>query len=223
MLKFFHQAFRNIRTTGSVMPSSQALAQAMTRSACNHAGRKRVLEVGPGTGPFTGPILRSLRPGDAFDVVELNGEFCRHIESRHLAPFRTANPQVTVRLHQGAIEDADLERGYDFIVCGLPFNNFPLALTEAIFSQMIDLLRSGGELTFFEYVGAREVKRPFVGREHRRAIDGLTSLHRATAQRHAVRREIVVANIPPACAVHITKCAAATEARQSCSASTTTT
>jgi len=223
MLSFLHEAIRNIRTTGSVMPSSPALASAMTRAIRTHVGPKRVLEVGPGTGPFTVAVLPSLRAGDVFDIVELNQTFCAHLEEKHLQPFRAANPSIPVRLHESAIEDSALDGGYDFIVCGLPFNNFPLPLTESIFAQMLGMLRAGGELTFFEYLGAREFKRPFVGREHRLAIDGLESFHRQTARSHAFRREIIMVNIPPACAFHITKSVGDSRTEAGCSESTTTT
>lgn len=205
------------------MPSSPALASAMTRAIRTHQGPKRVLEVGPGTGPFTVAVLPTLRAGDVFDIVELNQAFCAHLEEKHLQPFRASHPSIPVRLHESAIEDSALDGGYDFIVCGLPFNNFPLPLTESIFKQMLDLLRTGGVLTFFEYLGARELKRPFVGRTHRLAIDGLASFHRQTALSHRARREIIMANIPPACAVHITKSASDARQEAPCSASTTTT
>jgi phospholipid N-methyltransferase len=223
MLSFFHEAIRNIRNTGSVMPSSPALASAMTRAIRSHPGCKRVLEVGPGTGPFTAAVLPTLRSGDAFDIVELNPTFCSHLEEKHLRAFRVDHPAITVRLHESAIEDSALDGEYDFIVCGLPFNNFPLPLTESIFKQMLELLRVGGVLTFFEYLGAREVKRPFVGRTHRLAIDALKSFHQQTARAHRVRREIIMANIPPACAVHITKSGSDPCKEAACSASTTTT
>lgn len=223
MLHFFHEAIRSIRTTGSVVPSSPALASAMTRAIRAQDGCKRVLEVGPGTGPFTVAVLPALRSGDVFDIVELNPTFCAHLEEKHLRAFRADHPAITVRLHESAIEDSALDGGYDFIVCGLPFNNFPLTLTESIFKQMLDLLRTGGVLTFFEYLGAREVKRPFVGRTHRLAIDGLKSFHRNTARMHSVRRELIMANIPPACAVHITKSGSDARKESGCSASTTTT
>lgn len=222
MLHFFHEAIRNMRNTGSMMPSSPTLANAMTHAIRAHTGCKRILEVGPGTGPFTAAVLPTLHEGDVFDIVELNPTFCSHLEEKHLRAFRVDHPAITVRLHESAIEDSALDGGYDFIVCGLPFNNFPLPLTESIFKQMLDLLRVGGVLTFFEYVGAREMKRPFVGKTHRLAIDGLKSFHERTARAHSVRREIVMANIPPACAVHITKSDGGARTEAACSTSTTT-
>ncbi|MFM7809659.1 MAG: translation initiation factor IF-2, partial [Planctomycetota bacterium] len=84
MFRFVREAFRDIRHTGSVWPSSPALAKAMTRGLGELPGRRRVLEVGPGTGPFTGRILKHLRDGDHFDIVELNAMFCRELDRRLL-------------------------------------------------------------------------------------------------------------------------------------------
>ena len=58
MLDFLTEAVRNFRHTGAVWPSSPILARAMTRSIAEVEGPRRILEVGPGTGPFTKAILR---------------------------------------------------------------------------------------------------------------------------------------------------------------------
>lgn len=205
MLKFVHQAIRDIRTTGSVFPSSPLLARAMTNSLREHRGEKKILEVGPGTGPFTEAILASLRGHDTFDLVEVNPVFCQHLETRLLKPFRARHSSMAIKLHCAPIEAAALEGGYDFVICGLPFNNFPLALTESIFARMLQLMRDGGELTYFEYAGVRELKRPFVGAHGRDHISKFKAFAKKTASAHNVTRKLVVANIPPALAVRLTK------------------
>jgi phospholipid N-methyltransferase len=223
MLHFLQEAMRNMRATGSVLPSSPALAAAMTRMISEHDGCKRVLEVGAGTGAFTGAILHTLDAGDVFDIVELNPSFCAHLESKLLRPFRARQPSASARVHQSAIEDSQLTDNYDFIVCGLPFNNFPLPLTESIFAQMLDLLQPGGVLSFFEFFGVRAVKRPFADRAQRDAMNGLEAFQARMAHAHSVRREMVMANIPPATAVHITKAEKSPSTASPCSASTKTT
>ncbi len=181
------------------------LARAMTSSLRAHGGEKRILEVGPGTGPFTTEILGALRGHDAFDIVELNPVFCRHLEERLLRDFRKHHPAIPVRLHAQAIEDARLEGEYDFVICGLPFNNFPLSLTQSIFKRIFDLMRDGAELTYFEYAGVRRMKAPFVGPIGREHIRRFEAFKRSTASVHRVTRELVVANLPPAHAVRIIK------------------
>ena len=205
MLKFVHQAIRDIRTTGSVFPSSPALAKAMTRSLRNHRGEKKILEVGPGTGPFTSAILDALRGHDSFDIVEVNEVFCAHLEHRLLKDYRAHHPSIRVKLHAMPIEQAPLEGGYDFVICGLPFNNFPLALTQSIFDQLLALMRDGGEMTYFEYAGVRTIKRPFMGASGRDHIRRFEAFRQSTSKAHIVTKRLVVANFPPAHAVRIIK------------------
>src|SRR5262245_34325403 len=73
--RFYRQFRDQYHTTGSILPSSRALARAMTRPMRRRQPPRRILEVGPGTGAITAEIVRHLRPGDQFDIVEINAEF----------------------------------------------------------------------------------------------------------------------------------------------------
>lgn len=203
MLSFVRQAVRDIRNTGAVLPSSPRLAQVMTRSLRHAKGPKRLLEVGPGTGPFTKQVLRALRPGDEFHIVELNASFCEDLDRRLLRPFRHTHRDIQVELHCAAIEQAPLRGTFDYIVCGLPFNNFPPPLVRQIFRQMLGLLSPGGELVYFEYAGVRAMKGPLVGPRGRRRLKAISTFERSLSRRHSGDRELVLANVPPALAVRL--------------------
>lgn len=205
MFRFVREAFRDIRHTGSVWPSSPALAKAMTRGLGELGGRRSVLEVGPGTGPFTERILKHLRDGDRFDIVELNPAFCDELERRLLAPHRRRHPGACVTLHRAPIQEAPLRGPYDLIVCGLPFNNFPPALVRSIFRRMMSLLREGGELAYFEYAGVRTFKAPLVGASGRKRLRGIEHVGQSLRRRHKGSKELVLGNLPPAVAVHLRK------------------
>jgi phospholipid N-methyltransferase len=205
MLRFVREAVRDIRHTGSVWPSSPALAKAMTRGLTDLRGPRRVLEVGPGTGPFTERILKNLRDGDHFDIVELNPVFCDELERRLLVPHRRRKPRTVVALHQAPIQEAPLEGPYDLIVCGLPFNNFPPALVRSIFRRMMALLRDGGELAYFEYAGVRTLKAPLVGAGGRRQLKDIAKVGQSLRRKHRGKRELVLGNLPPAFATHLRK------------------
>jgi phosphatidylethanolamine/phosphatidyl-N-methylethanolamine N-methyltransferase len=220
MLSFVRQAVKDFKRTGSVWPSSPQLGKAMTRSlrrngqagaaARNGAGSKataarRVLEVGPGTGPFTKMVLEELMPGDEFDIVEINDTFCQQLEERLLAPYRKKRKKATVRLHCAPIEDAPIVGPYDFIVCGLPFNNFPPKVVRSIFRRLMSLLKPGGELAYFEYAGVRIMKAPLVGAKGRKNLKEIGRVGKALRRRHAGKRELVLGNIPPAMTVRLTR------------------
>lgn len=200
MLDFLSEALRNFKSTGAVWPSSPALAKAMVAGMERLNGPRRVLEVGPGTGPFTRAILRRLRAGDHFDLVEINGAFCRKLERDLLAKYRPRHPQVKVALHCAPIEEAELAGAYDLIVCGLPFNNFPPRLMRRIFRRMFALLKDGGEIVYFEYAGVRVMKAPVVSGAGRARLRRIETIGKSLRRRHEGKRKLVLANFPPAIA-----------------------
>lgn len=203
MLGFLGEAVRSYRTTGAIAPSSRSLARSMTSNLHALEGPRRFLEVGSGTGAFTRHILGGMRDGDRLDAVELSENFAAELESGVLGPHRSAHPNQDVRVHQCPIEEAQLDGPYHAVVCGLPFNNFPLELTRRIFDIMLGSLAEGGWLTYFEYVGMRPLKAPFVGRDGRSGLrahgDFLSGLERD----HNGRRSLITVNIPPAWSVHL--------------------
>lgn len=203
MLSFIKQAVKNTYHTGSVCPSSRALARVMTRSLRDAESPRRILEVGPGTGPFTRYILEALQPGDEFHIVEINEEFCDTLERTQLQPFREANPDCTVTLHRCPVEEAGIDLKFDFIVCGLPFNNFPPTVTRSIFKQLIAFLKPGGELAYFEYAAVRVMRSMVVGSEARAKIKRIGAHGTSLRRRFNGSRELVIANFPPAFAVRL--------------------
>ena len=180
---------------------------AQIRAAAELGSADTVLEVGPGTGPFTERILGHLRDGDHFDIVELNAAFCQELDRRLLLPHRRRHPGTSVVLHQAPIEQAPIDGPYDLIVCGLPFNNFPPALVRSIFRRMMSLLREGGELAYFEYAGVRTFKAPLVGATGRRQLRGIAKVGQSLRRKHEGSKELVLGNLPPAVAVHLRKSA----------------
>ena len=203
MFSFLAQAIKNTYHTGSVWPSSPALARVMTRSMRNASGPRRILEVGPGTGPFTREILESLREDDEFHVVEINEAFCEALEERLFKPYRERHPGSRIHLHRRPIEETEVEGDFDFIICGLPFNNFPPSVTRAIFKTLIALLRPGAELVYFEYACVRGMRSTVVGQSGRSKIRRIDAHGKIMRRRFEGSRELVLANLPPAYAVRL--------------------
>ena len=199
MIQFFSIAFRNMKTVGTVCPSSPMLSRDLAAAAIEMRSPKRVLEVGPGTGPVTRELLKCLHAGDVLDVVELSSEFCQDLEAKVLEPWRRRGLPGTVTLHNAAIQDVRLEEAsYDCVVCGLPFNNFEHDLVEQIMRRLLDLLRPGGELTYFCYVGAKAMRSVVVDSEGRDNLRAIARLEKELHLTHAGSRHVVLANIPPA-------------------------
>lgn len=207
MLTFVSQAVRNFHHVGSVWPSSPLLAKALVkplqvRRRHGKATPLKVLEVGAGTGAVTKALLAALGPGDSADIVELNPVFCEALEK--LASRRKAEaPGLTTRVHANPIEEASLEGPYDFIICGLPFNNFPPALMRRIFRRMLSLLADEGTLTYFEYAGVRVARSGVSTTDTRRRLRRIEAVGKLLHRRLSGRRELILGNFPPAIAIRL--------------------
>jgi phospholipid N-methyltransferase len=202
--RVFWQQFRQqFHTTGSVLPSSRYLGQALARYVGGHEVPCRVLEVGPGTGAVTAQIVRRLGEEDAFDLVELNDEFVRRLNVRFEtdASFRRVAPRSRV-LHQ-RVEALAGEGPYDVIVSGLPLNNFAVADVEHILDVLVGLLRPGGTLSFFEYLAIRRVRSVVSRREERARLQGISRVMSKVLGPYEFRCDWVWSNVPPAAVHHV--------------------
>ncbi len=200
---FFREFRRHFRDTGSILPSGLFLARALTTELSQPRRAARILEVGPGTGSVTQQILRRLGPDDQADLVELNGHFVALLQRRfdRDAEFRRKRDQV--RLIHNAIEKLEGDAVYDFIISGLPLNNFPVAQVRTIFQVYNRLLRPGGTLSYYEYALVRQIKTPFVDRRERRRLFRVGRVVGRYIRAYQVRRERVLVNVPPAIVRHL--------------------
>ena len=143
---FFRQFRQRFETTGAIAPSSRFLARSMTSflAARNESTPVRVLEIGPGTGPVTEAIVKLLRPGDVFDLVELNEEFVSILKARFENESDWQRVQGQATIHQLPVQDFVAAEPYDFVISGLPLNNFPADLVTSITETYFRLLKPGG-------------------------------------------------------------------------------
>jgi len=185
------------------MPSSRFLARALTSELKKPRGPGRILEVGPGTGSVTAAVLKRLLPGDRFDAVELNGRFVALLRRRFHQDWLFRSRRDQVHLIHSAVEDLQGAAEYDYIISGLPLNNFPVALVRDIFRAYDRLLKPGGTLTYFEYVLIRHLKTPFANRQERRRLYRVGRVVGRYIREHQVRREGVFMNVPPAIVRHL--------------------
>jgi len=201
--QFYRQFRQQYHTTGSILPSSKALARAMTRPMRQARSPRRILEVGPGTGAVTAEIVRQLRPGDQFDIVEINADFVAFLGQRFSEEPDFQRRSAESRIIHAPLQDVPGEQVYDFMISGLPLNNFSLALVEDIYKSYERLLKPTGTLTSFEYVWIREMKMPFVAASERERLTLLTGYLQEKIRRYQIDEEIVLLNVPPAVARHL--------------------
>ena len=200
---FWQEVWRAYHTTGAILPSSRSLGRALARYVGRQDHPQRILEVGPGTGAVTRWILARMRPEDHLDLVELNERFVARLRERFASEptFRRFHDQVQI-FHVPVQEMPDGQQ-YDLVISGLPLNNFQVNEVHAILEKMIALLRPGGMLSFFEYIGIRRLRSLVADRADRARLQGIESLFNKLFQQAEIRRDWIWLNLPPAWVHHL--------------------
>jgi len=201
--EFYCEFRRQYRNTGSILPSSRSLARALVSQIRGAPGPRRVLEVGPGTGAVTAEIVRLLHTGDQLDIVEINEHFVNVLRRRFAEEPLLKHHREQVRLIHAPLQEMAGDGIYDFMVSGLPLNNFPLALVRDIFHAYRRLLKPGGVLSYFEYIAIRQLKARFVSRREQRRLHVLGRVFDRTIRRYQISEQQVYLNVPPAVARHL--------------------
>ena len=202
---FFQEFRRNFRTTGAVLPSGRRLAGALSRFVRQptHNRPRRILEVGPGTGAVTRHIIRGLRPADRLDLVELNDSFVACLRERLQHDPQFAGAADRTRVLHCPVEQLSPAEPYDVIVSGLPLNNFATEEVRRILDVLARLAAAGGMLSFFEYVAVRRLKTILSGRAERTRLRGIGHVLGDLLAKRELRRDCVLANVPPAWVHHV--------------------
>ena len=188
---------------GAPLPSSRFLARALVLELRKQRPPARILEVGPGTGSVTREIIRAMQPDDRLDAVELNSHFVKLLQKRFVQEpaFRCRRDQVEV-VH-APVQELLGDSVYDFIISGLPLNNFPAAQVRDIFRAYNRLLKPGGMLSYYEYVLVRQLKTPFVNRRERRRLYRVGRVVGRYIRAYQTERHPVIINVPPALVRHL--------------------
>lgn len=201
---FWREFRRNFQTTGAVLPSGAKLAQALTR----HVGQpdappQTVLEAGPGTGAVTAWLIRRLRPDDRLDLVEINPSFAAHLREELAVRPEWRSVAGRVRVLQQPVEEVAGTGAYDAVVSGLPFNNFHGPFVERVIASYKRLLRPGGTLSFFQYIGVRAAKQALARGDERQRLEGISRALQQALGAGEFDREWIWTNVPPAWVHHL--------------------
>lgn len=200
---FLTQMRKQSMTTGSVAPSGRFLASALTAPLKASREPVRILEVGPGTGAVTRKIVSLLKPGDRLDLVELNETFADFLKKRFedVPEYRRVADQSEV--HVCPLQEFQTDTQYDFIISGLPLNNFSPDLVEEIFELYLKLLAPNGVLSYFEYMYVRKIRVMMARKKEENRITVLDNILNSYLSKHRFRRKSVFANFPPAWVQHL--------------------
>ncbi len=143
-----------------------------------------------------------MRVGDHLDIVEINAHFVEVLRHRFDTEplWQSRRPQTT--LIHAPLQEVQGEGVYDYMVSGLPLNNFPLALVREIFQAYQRLLKPAGILSYFEYLAIRDLKRVVVPKKGQRHLRVLSKFLDRRIRAYQVREQWVFLNVPPAVARH---------------------
>lgn len=197
---------------GAMLPSSQHLAKLMIEPLNDHPDRahRRILEVGPGTGPFTRALLKKLRTTDELVVCEINSRFMNTLKETLETDQHFQKHNERVHFYEGSVLELPEEYvkdGFDFIVSSLPFHNFAPELVNEFFCYFKKILKNEGTLTFFHYAGLRKLSGISLNKEVRNRVKGVDQVIErwcSEASRDGLLdKKVSLFNLPPAVSVRL--------------------
>lgn len=179
---FLRRFLDSPRGVGSLVPSSGRLAAAMTADIQVPAGRS-VIELGPGTGAITGPLLARLDDPGQYIGVERDSAFVQLLGQRF--------PEADIRHDTAEHMEGLLREGAiappRYIISGIPFAGLHFLQQYRMISALRRVLPEDAEFRMFQYVHAWGL--PAAVRFRRR----MDQCFRAPAVPRCV-----LANLPPA-------------------------
>ncbi len=200
---FLREFRRTFDTTGALTPSGRWLARKLVGGVVEENGPRRIMEVGPGTGAVTRELVRHMGPEDSLHLVELNDRFVRVLEHRLDTEPDFQRVADRVEIFHRPVQELPVDQPYDHIICGIPFNNLSPDLVKSIFQHMVDSLRDGGTLSFFEYLWVRQFRMLAISRKERLRVASVGSVLQSYLDRYECRNDKVYLNVLPAVAHHL--------------------
>ncbi|RMG41414.1 MAG: methyltransferase domain-containing protein [Candidatus Dadabacteria bacterium] len=197
-LVFFREFLTDFQSTGSCFPSSVWAARELIEPLMDKTREpKRILEVGPGSGPVTVEILKNMQDGDTLALCEINPRLMKTLKEKLEKNCDFQKRRDSVTFHQCAIQDFPEGQQFDLIVCAIPFLNLDRPTVEEIFKKLSNLCAPGGILTYFEYIGIRVVSKMVSPPERKRRIRELDSFFRKIYSQNLIERKHVWLNVLP--------------------------
>ncbi|GAC1471455.1 MAG: rRNA adenine N-6-methyltransferase family protein [Chloroflexota bacterium] len=148
-LLFLKQFLASPRYMGSVTPSSSYLVNTLF-SLADVPSAREIVELGPGTGPFTAGLLTRMPADGRLMCVERDPDLADHLRSR----FTDARLIVVTGDAQelaGLLPEHGFGARVPLIVSGLPFTSLPDAVRDAIMRAIVSSLDPQGDFLLYQY------------------------------------------------------------------------
>ena len=145
--KFLRESIKNLKTVGTVTPSSRFLCEAMLKGI-DFSEATLIIELGGGNGVLTQHILKKMRPDARLLTFEVQANFCellRKIDDDRLVVIEDSAEFLPKYLEQYGRKDAD------HIISAIPFVILPKPLAKSIVSTCRDHLAPDGRFAQLHY------------------------------------------------------------------------
>ncbi|MCH9626567.1 MAG: Ribosomal RNA small subunit methyltransferase A [Chlamydiales bacterium] len=194
-LLFVKRFFSNPSSIGSLFPSSKKLAERITKKgSAQQKAPRRYLEVGAGSGAVTQNLIKQIRTRDTLDIVELDAHFCKRLRKKY-------GHLPNVFIHERSILSFE-ESHYDVVVSSLPLNSFDSSLVDQILLKYKSLVKAGGYVSFFEYIGLSRIKNFYLSGSVQVDFKTILSLKNSFVDTYCTDTDKIWWNIPPARVFH---------------------
>ena len=196
-LIYLKEFFREFESTGTICSSSPWAASVLSAPAREYKAPRRILEVGPGSGVVTKFLLRNMQDEDELTICEINPRFMDALKKKLESNEYYQKHKDRVSFFLGPIQDLDTDKPYDAIVCAVPFLNFSLDVVEEIFAKLFSLSHKNTVMTYFEYIGLRQVGMLLSPPKRRSRLKSIHSYFDKLFSSHRHSRKKVWLNILP--------------------------
>jgi phospholipid N-methyltransferase len=148
-LLFFRQFLTSPRYLGSITPSSAYLVRTLL-SLSDVAAARAVVELGPGTGPFTASLLERMPANGRLLCVERDPALAGHLADRFPDSRLTVVTGDAADLNRH-LADNSMDPQVPVIVSGLPFTSLPEDVRARILRAIETALRPDGDFLLYQY------------------------------------------------------------------------
>lgn len=195
---FITNAASSFRDTGSLFPTSRWAAEALT-SPLRSPGilnrpKRKILELGPGTGSVTVQILKDMRDDDELLICELNPKFMKVLKESLNDNYYYRKHQSRISFFLGPAQDLPENKTFDVIVCALPFLNFDRETASSIFEKIKKLSNDDTLMTYYQYIGLKKLGALLP--ERREKLKKLLPVFQSVSQTHKARKRIWLNMLP---------------------------
>lgn len=182
MIKFLIGTIGNYKNSGTVFTCSRSSARYALKQVdiCN---AETIVELGPGTGPFTGEIMKNKNDFTKFFTIEVNEKFAKYINKKFpsIDTYHDSAENLSKYLGMNDIIKADL------IISTLPWAIFEKDKQEKIIKEIKENLSENGE---FITIGYQFFDKTRKGKNFKKVLKENFNQFRKT--------KVVMANLPPA-------------------------